>query len=132
MANMDGTSAVTHDSGGEPLLAYLDARVALTSAGPPRLTGTVCVGVRRNGHTRWWVAHLGKRIETAFADSLPADFDAGVLVDPATATWVLGASPERGPLHLVAGDPDLLQRFLARYIGHTSPLGMRMQESAAR
>jgi hypothetical protein len=108
------------------LLGYLNARVhgRLQAA---RLSGRVCVGVRKRGRTKWWIAELGQTTRTWFAEELPAEFDAAVALDAKTALWVLGAAKERGPMHLVTGDQELWRAFVETYLKHNDPISLRVR-----
>jgi hypothetical protein len=111
----------------DALLQYLDARVQVSGGAGARLSGTLCVGVRDDGRTQWWIARFGPRVHTEFTDQLPADFDAGVAVDARTALWILGAAPEAGELHLTTGDSRLLAGFVAGYIRPNDVMSMRLR-----
>lgn len=120
-------SAVAQRAPNELLLELLEARVKIAGDVGVRLRGTICVGVRRNGRTAWWVAELGAPSRTHFADELPARFDAGVVVDDMTALWIMGASKTKGAMHLTTGDAVLLDAFVRRYLAHTDVLAIRLR-----
>jgi hypothetical protein len=107
------------------LLSYLDARVQ-TRPCTKEVKGRVCVGVRRAGRTRWWIADFAKAIKTSLADDLPAEFDAALAVDAHTALWVLGAAKERGRMHITTGDRRLLKAFVRLYLKPSNAISIRV------
>ncbi|MEZ4272953.1 MAG: hypothetical protein R3C68_16425 [Myxococcota bacterium] len=112
----------------EVLLRYLDARVQTqVSKFPTPLKGTLCIGVRRGGKTRWWVAEFGPQTKTRFVQELPSEFDAGIAMDGQTALWVLGAVKEPGSMHMKTGDPKLLKAFGELYIESSSLMSRRLR-----
>ena len=108
------------------LLGYLNARVQgrLHLA---HLRGRVCVGVRKRGRTKWWIAEFGKTTKTWFAEELPEEFDAAMALDAKTALWVLGAERERGTMHLLTGDQKLWRAFVQSYLKHNDPISLRVR-----
>ncbi len=55
--------------------------------------------------------------------------DAYERLDDAGADQLLGRVPRRRPMKLVAGDPQLLRRFVGRYLKDSSPLATRLGAS---
>lgn len=108
------------------LLGYLNARVQGRRR-PARLSGRVCVGVRKRGRTKWWIAEFGESTKTWFSEDLPREFDAAVAFDDKTALWVLGAGKERGPMHLFTGDQKLWREFVLTFLKHNDAISLRVR-----
>lgn len=118
-----------------PLLESLDALVR-AQPGPTGLKGSVCFGVRGAHSTRWWRADFGSGgAVTDFLDYLPAHVDVAVGLDPDEAAALLAdddAEPRPEGLRLIAGDAELLSRFISRYVARQSMLGLRASKGADR
>lgn len=106
------------------LLNTLDA--AVVRGGPSGFDAQVTVGVEvAPDRALWWVAHLGPVPTTHFTTELPIDVDAGLLVGASEAEQLLRPSGATGDHLATFGEVALLERLIARYLRHRSPVDTR-------
>jgi hypothetical protein len=113
------------------LLTFID-EVVTRDAAPPGISGTICFGVRYSTYVRWWIGTFGGKVTTAFSEEKPAKYDVAVGLDEAGAWSLLGAPIHGEKMQVVAGDRELLRKFVRRYFKKQSALMLRTQATKAK
>ena len=110
-----------------PLLTQLNEIIDRDTA-PPGVKGRVAIGVRTGEVTDWWCVKLGAKAEAHFTNETPDQHDVLLLMDDGVATAIekTGHLPEHYELLQLDGDRELVERFLVRYLQHTTPLQIRL------
>lgn len=89
--------------------------VVQASQAPPALAGTVAVGVRQDGGTRWWSGTFDGGVKAELDVERPASPTAWLLLGTRSAEAIVAGRAPRPSDIDVGGDRALLDRFLARY-----------------
>lgn len=107
-----------------PLFDLLDA-VIRAERHPARLPGRVAIGVLGPRGTEWWCADLTQKITMTRGKDRP-DADAWLMTTGTEAArWAQGEGLSPSPRIQVAGDRDLLDRFVQTYLSKKDLIGLR-------
>lgn len=99
------------------LLRVLDAIVTKTPEAPP-FRGTMCVGIRGEPDTWWWIARFGSPTKTEFSLAMPDPVDVaiGLSKDDTLASLFNPDNVEKACPRFLTGKPSLLMAFIGHYL----------------
>jgi hypothetical protein len=114
------------------ILKILEA-IVRGAPGAPGLKGAISVGVQDREGVSWTKFAFGSSAIITAGCADPSNSDAALLLTGDEARRLLDPEARDPSSDLgVYGDKDLLLRFLRRYFGYESPLGLRSAEAKRR